>query len=140
LIDLFLSRIITIALRRYTSLDVRDYFALLHLAHNYRIIEVYVNQDDWVAERSIHELRLNDEGVLILGIQRAKGNFIGAPTSYTKIQIHDTLTVYGAAAACERIDKRKRGEAGDREHEEAVEFHNRVRRVEKVKDATTVPE
>ena len=46
-----LSRLISLALKRWTTLDVRDYSSLLHLAGRYTVTETQVQPKDWVAER-----------------------------------------------------------------------------------------
>lgn len=58
-------------LRRFTDLDVRDYASLLRLTGDYAVQELHVQAGDWLADRSLDELRLSDEGVLVLGIRRA---------------------------------------------------------------------
>ncbi len=126
-IDLRLSRLINWALRKYTSLDVRDYASLLHMAGEYRVTELYVEPDDWLANRTLEELRLQDEGVMILGITRKQGPYIGAPDGSTKILAGDVLILYGLNPAFENLDQRRRGKRGDKEHEKAVaEFRERV--------------
>lgn len=52
---------------------------------------------DWLANKTLNQLRLNEEGVLVLGINKANGKFIGAPRGETKILKDDTVTLYGRA-------------------------------------------
>ncbi|MFH1830434.1 MAG: TrkA C-terminal domain-containing protein [Pseudomonadota bacterium] len=126
-IDLRLSKLINWALRKYTSLDVRDYASLLHMAGEYRVSELYVEENDWLAESTLEELRLQDEGIMILGITRKKGAYLGAPDGHTKILPGDVLILYGQNPAFESLDQRRRGKRGDKEHEKAVaEFKERV--------------
>lgn len=119
-VDRLFSRVIAGALKRYTSLDIRDFSALLHLSNDYRIVELYVKEEDWIANRTIKELNLNEEGILVLGIQREKKNFIGAPSPLERILTDDVLTIYGTSASCEMLDERMKGPEGDNEHQEAV--------------------
>jgi K+/H+ antiporter YhaU regulatory subunit KhtT len=120
-IDRLLSRIISRALRRFTKLDVRDYAQLLDLASNYAVAEVGVEADSWVAEHRLATLHLPDEGVLVLGIRRSDGTFIGAPRGDTHIREHDTLIVYGYADVLENLGTRKVGTEGDRTHVELIQ-------------------
>ncbi len=62
-VDRRLSRLITRLLRRYTNLQVQDYARLLHLAGEYSVKELAVQPGDWMAGRSLGDLRLKDEGV-----------------------------------------------------------------------------
>lgn len=119
-VDRLLSKAISAALRRFTTLDVRDYVQLLDLASNYAVAEVGVESDSWVADHRLAELHLPDEGVLVLGIRRADGDFVGAPRGDTEIHEHDTLIVYGYADVLEDLGARKLGSEGDRTHVEFV--------------------
>ena len=119
-IDRKLSYIINRALNRYTTLDVRDYYSLLHLSDNYRVSEIKVEQQDWLADKTLNDLQLHDEGILILGIKRSNGEYIGAPRGETKIYNDDTVTLYGRAELLESLDNRQKGQSGDQKHAEAV--------------------
>jgi hypothetical protein len=119
-LDQHLSKIISRALKRYTRLDVQDYASLLHLAGEYEVTELQVEPTDWLANEPLQDLKLRDEGVLVLGITREDRSYVGAPRGSTKILTGDTLILYGRATALERLDQRRRGRRGDREHEVAV--------------------
>jgi TrkA family protein len=122
------SRVVDNALARLTTrlmhargLDVRDYAGLLQLEGGYRVGELEVEEGDWVAGRVLGELRLRDEGVIVLGIHRPSGDYIGVPGKATTIEAGDSLVVYGVERRLEELDERHRGTAGDRAHREAVE-------------------
>jgi hypothetical protein len=119
-VDRRLSHLIDRALKRYTRLDVQDYASLMHLAGEYRIAELQVEPEDWIAHKTLMESQLREEGVLVLGIQRPAGTYLGAPKGHTKILPDDTLLVYGRAAALAEVDERRRDSRGDRQHQEAV--------------------
>ena len=119
-IDRRFSRLISWALKRYTHLDIQDYSSLLHLARDYRVTELYVEPSDWLAQKSLRELNLPAEGVLILGITREDGTYIGTPQADTIILPNDNLILYGRASELENIDRRPRGKRGDQAHERAV--------------------
>ena len=120
-VDRGLTRLITAALRRFTTLDVRDFVQLLDLAADYTVAELAVESDSWVAERELTDLHLPQEGVLVLGVRRADGTFIGAPRGHTAIHEHDTLVVYGFADVIADLGRRKIGFEGDRAHAEFME-------------------
>ena len=115
-----LSRLISLALRRWTKLDVRDYSSLLHLSGRYTVTETLVEPKDWVADKDLGELDLPKEGVLVLGIQRADGSYVGAPTGKTRVYENDTMILYGQQDALVELDRRRTGHAGDKAHEKAV--------------------
>lgn len=115
-IDRLLSRVISWALRRFTDLVVRDYVELLDLASNYAVVELGVEADSWVAEHRLADLRLPDEGVIVLGIRRTDGTFVGAPRGHTRLHEHDTLILYGYADVLDELRHRKVGIDGDHAH------------------------
>jgi hypothetical protein len=82
-------------LARYTSLEVRDYADLLHLRDDYRIAEIDVREHSWLGERAIGELDLGSEGVLILGVKRSGGKYVGAPPADLGLRSGDLLILYG---------------------------------------------
>jgi len=50
---------------------------------------------------------LSQAGVLILGIQRADGTFVGTPRAADVIQAGDTLILYGRMDLLKELDQRK---------------------------------
>jgi len=125
-VDKWLSRAIRWALARWTHLDVRDYAALLNLSGGYKVAELQVKPGDWLAGKKLSDLRLRDEGVLVLGIYRADGSYIGAPRGWTEIHPGDTLILYGRASLLTELDARQSGAQGDRAHAAAVEAQRQI--------------
>ena len=119
-VDKNLSKIISRMLKKYTKLDVRDYAGLLHMAGEYKVVELYIEDNDWLADRRLDELDLASEGFLVLGITRSDGTYIGAPNGIMKFLAGDTIVIYGRAPAFEKLDSRQKGFQGDQEHEDAV--------------------
>lgn len=120
-VDRGMSRVIEGGLRRWTDLDVRDYARLLDLSGDYTVRELHVKEGDWLAQRQLEELDLIGEGVLVLGITRPTGDYMGAPTGATRIDPGDTVLLYGREAVLEELDERIAGWTGDTAHERAVE-------------------
>ena len=119
-VDRHLSALIARALRRWTHIDVRDYTALLRLTGGYTVLEMHVHPGSWMAGRRLGELDLPEEGVVVLGIQRADGGFVGAPRGHSAIHPREPLILYGRADRLEELDRRRAGVGGDRAHREAV--------------------
>ena len=119
-VDAALTRIIHKALRRWSDLDVRDWSGLLQLEGGYTVAELEVEQQDWIAGRTLAELTLRDEGIVVLGIHHAGGGYLGTPDGDNVIQAGDVLTVYGRADHVEDIDRRAHDDQGDQAHAQAV--------------------
>lgn len=131
-----LNSMITWALRHWTNLKVQDYVAVLQLEQGFAVSEMAVHTDDWMADRTLRELRLPDEGVMVLGIDRKAIGYIGAPTADTKILTGDKLIVYGQTKRMEDLDARRKDEHGLKAHEEAVEQHTEF--VEELRQSMTL--
>lgn len=134
LIDNWLSKLINKALKRYTRLDVHDYASLLHLSHNYKVTELRIEQNDWLTDKKLRDTKLRDEGILVLGITRASGKYIGNPNGSTNIRQDDVLILYGRDEDLESLDKREKGAAGDIEHDEKTVKQENIERGEKAAD------
>lgn len=110
----------TWAILRWTRLDLRDYTQLLHLARDYAVAELRIHQEDWVAGRTLADLQLSREGILVLGIETSDGHYLGTPHGTTRISPGDSLVVYGKHDALMRLDDRQAGFAGNADHMIAV--------------------
>jgi uncharacterized protein with PhoU and TrkA domain len=100
--------------------EVKDYAKLLRLAGGYRVGEFSCQSGDWVSGKTLAELGLRDEGVLVLGISRCDGTYIGAPRGDTRVEPDDTLILYGRQETLERLDERREGPSGNVEHDRAI--------------------
>jgi hypothetical protein len=105
---------------RWRGYDVRDYGRLLALHADWAVSELAVEDDDWIAGRTLSELKLRDEHIDVLGIQKANGEYIGVPHGDRRIEAGDVLVLYSTEERLEELDARKRGRAGDRAHREAI--------------------
>lgn len=119
-VDRRLSALIARLLERYTDLEARDYARLLHIGGEYGVGEIGVQEGDWVAGRSLDELRLRDEGLVILGVEMAGGEYIGAPGFETVVRPRMKLVVYGRADRLAELGCRRADAAGERARAEAV--------------------
>lgn len=119
-VDRQMNALIERLLARFTDLDVRDYAGLLHLADDYAVVELDVEADNWVGSSPLTDLRLTDEGILVLGLYRRDGRYLGTPTGSTLVKPGDTLILYGSAAHLAELNTRKAGPEGDDAHEKAV--------------------
>jgi hypothetical protein len=115
-----MNKVIAWALKHFTDLEVRDYQSLLQLADGYAVSEMVVESNHWIVGKKLKNMRLADEGILILGIHRSPGGFKGIPKAEDVVATGDALIVYGRLENVRRLDRRKPGEAGDRDHRDQV--------------------
>lgn len=126
LVDRFLSRVISWALRRWTTLDARDYASLLHVRDEYAVSELEIQPGDWVVGKKLSETRLAKEGLLVLGVECPGNNFLGAPSADTEFRAGDRLVIYGRLESIADLDQRRVGPEGDRSHDRAIADQHRV--------------
>jgi hypothetical protein len=115
-----LRRFIEGVLSRHTDLAQRDYGSLLRLGGEYRVAELAIAEGDWMAGHDLAELELMKEGVLVLGITKQDGTYVGAPRSHQRIEVGDVVMLYGSEDEIAALDRRRAGVGGQLEHAESV--------------------
>lgn len=131
LLDRQLSRVIEWALRKWTRLDVFDYLSLLGLREEYGIRRFVVQENDWLAGKSLAESNLRQEGALVLIIQRNDGESVRVPAHDVVIHPGDKLILYGQDQHLEELSNREQTTEGDNAHGEAVEKQQNREREQK---------
>jgi hypothetical protein len=130
-VDQQLSGIINRILKQYTRVDVNDYASLLQLSGEFRISEQNVECKHWLCKKKLKNTKLRDEGLNILAISRNDGTFIGNPNGETIIRENDSLIIYGRATALNKLEKRLKGDRGNREHKQMMRQQEKILKKEK---------
>lgn len=90
-----LDRLMRRTLEKAGMVRVMDYDYLLNLQDGFCVYDGEIHDDHpWVG-KELWEVRPADVGVIVLGIYRDKGDFVGAPQKDTVIEKGDVLMVYG---------------------------------------------
>lgn len=119
-VDKVLSKIIRKILRKYTDLEVQDYAAVLHMKDDYRISEKKIAEDNWIANKTLKQLGLRNEGITILGIDRVGHDYIGNPTGNFELLPDDLITIYGKEDNITNLYSRKKDFGAEIQHEKSV--------------------
>lgn len=122
------------ALRRWTNVYAFDYAGLLHLTDDYGVREIEVEEGDWLADKSLEDLRLSDEGVFVLGIHKPDGEYVGVPRGESIIESGDQLVLYGHIEGLTELDERRRDYTGEVAHRQAVAKAAAERRQQQIED------
>lgn len=124
-VDRHMSRLIAKGLDRWTSLDARDYAALLHVGGDYAVIELAIDERSQLAGKELRDLALRDQGVLLLGIARRAGDYEGVPRFDATLTPGDTAILYGRADRLRGLSQSSDSPAGDPSAGAAVAIHHR---------------
>lgn len=108
------------AVARWYRVEVRDYLALLRVARDYTVSEMRVHRGDWLEGRTLAQLQLTREGVLVLGIERRDGEYTGTPHGESKVAAGDSLILYGRQESLLELTTRRAGMVGNLSHVIAV--------------------
>jgi MFS family permease len=126
-VEYHLNRLIAFCLKKWTKLDVTDYVSVLQLQNGYAVTEMKIDPGDWLDGKTLIEAALPREGVLVLGIERSDGSYIGTPRASDQIYAGNTLILYGLSRRIAELDQRRAGSSGEQAHNEAVIEHQQER-------------
>jgi uncharacterized protein with PhoU and TrkA domain len=79
-----------------------------------------VHEGDWIAGRTLGDARLEEEGLLLLGVECPGGHFVGVPPADVQVRENDEILVYGLAEPVSELHLRTVAAHGDRDHHQAV--------------------
>ncbi|MDH3680625.1 MAG: TrkA C-terminal domain-containing protein [Acidimicrobiia bacterium] len=136
-IDRLIGRATRAIVRRFTALDVRDHAALLPLENDYAITEIHARDGDWIVGRPLADLELTKDGVMVLGIHRASGDFVGAPRGETVFEDGDEIVTYGRTQILKELTSRP-SSTGDRTHDRVTKEQHRFISEEKQSSASKI--
>jgi hypothetical protein len=85
------------ALRRWTHLETRDFENLLRLANGFTVVEFMIEPDHGLNGKTLVDIDLKEHGIIVLGIERADGTFLGAPRGHIAFETGDNVIAYGGA-------------------------------------------
>lgn len=119
-VDRWLTEVVRRVLSRWGDFDPRNYEGLLHIGGEYDVAEAPVEPGGWLDGQTLGALGLPDEGVLVLGVTRPGGEYLGAPRGGTVLGAGDLLMLYGRADALDRLSRRRKGIAGELARTDAV--------------------
>ncbi len=116
-------RVNTWGLRHFAGIHLHDYTRLLRVGEDYVVSELQLNEGDWLAGNTLQRLGLAHEGVLVLGIEKPNGDYVGAPRGHTRLDVGDCLILYGSQDSLLDLDERRTGLDGNIKHMLAVTQH-----------------
>jgi Trk K+ transport system NAD-binding subunit len=89
-------------------------------AEGYAVTELVVRKEGWLADKRLDQLRFTDIGVVVLGIERKEGLYVGSPTGSERIQGEDKLIVYGSQDNLAALEESRYDSDGEKKHLQLV--------------------
>ncbi|MGB0775192.1 MAG: TrkA C-terminal domain-containing protein [Akkermansiaceae bacterium] len=90
------------SLARVGAVRAVDYDSLLNVQDGFLVSDVHIDDEHPLAEMALKASRPSDHGIVILGIHKKDGSFVGAPGKHDHIHAGDRIMVYGSE---ESVDK-----------------------------------
>lgn len=112
-----------------------DYESLLGMSRGYGVIRFQVPKRNWMVNKTIGTLKLEKEGVLVLGVFRdihGHEEYIGLPSNDFKIHSSDKIVIYCKENMMENLSKRERGKKGKLSRKEAELEHQKLNMINKL--------
>lgn len=80
-----------------------DYELLLNVEHGYCVSDFKIGKNHPFEGKALCESRPNDQGIVVLGITKPNGSFLGTPNKDVVLEAGDTLMVYGSEEAVDKM-------------------------------------
>lgn len=126
LVNRLLEKIIEHFLKKVTKIHTHDYESLLNLAGDFEVITIKIKPESWLADQYLSDLKLSEEGVLVLAVRRSDGYFVGSPRGETTVYMDDELIIYGREDALQNLSERSRGPEGELQHKLSIDQQLRL--------------
>ncbi len=98
-----LDAVMKYTLERAGVVRALDYELLLNVENGFCISDFRIEKGHLLAEKALYESRPNDHGIVILGIRRGGGEFIGAPGKDDVVHAGDTIMAYGSEDSVDKM-------------------------------------
>ena len=102
-----MDRIIIRLLTRYTDLRPKNFERLMTIMDDFEVMEVSVRDNPWLCESTLAELKLTEEGLLVLGVIQRNEKYNGVPRGGYRIKPEDRLVMYGQAEQIANLTQRR---------------------------------
>ncbi len=89
---------------------------LLKLGRGYSVTEIHVPEGHWMDGRTLRELNLIKEGVLVLNVHHLDGSIVTMPGPNTTIGTNDTVICYGDTDHLASLGLRQQTPEGEAQH------------------------
>jgi len=120
-LERLLDKVLIKLIAKYSGLRPRSFARLMTVMDDYEVIEVPAEDNSWLCNSTLADLKLTAEGILVLGILKQGLEYDGVPRGNYLIQPDDKLIMYGRGDTIENVSKRRDKLQGKLEHLESKE-------------------
>ncbi|MBD3164166.1 potassium transporter TrkA [Candidatus Woesearchaeota archaeon] len=112
-----------------SKIALYDYEKMLGLSKGHSILSFDVFKNHWMANKKVKHLKMEKEGVTILGIFRnihGHEEYVGVPSGDFKIEPRDKVVVYAREPAIANLVIREKGQKGKVARQEAERRYSKM--------------
>ena len=131
-LDRLMDKIIVKLLVKFTDIRPKSFARMMTIMDDYEVMEVEAAGNSWLTGSTLAELKLTEEGLLVLGVIQKGEHYNGVPRGNYRVQPEDRLVMYGRAEQIAEMSTRRDKLQGRMEHQQSKqEFEERLREQEK---------
>jgi K+/H+ antiporter YhaU regulatory subunit KhtT len=135
-LERMMDKIIIRLLTRYTDLRPKNFERLMTIMDDFEVMEVSVRDNPWLCDSTLAELKLPEEGLLVLGVIQRNEKYNGVPRGGYRIRPEDRLVIYGQAEQIANLTQRRDKLEGREKHlQSKEEFLEMLHRQEEEEEA-----
>jgi K+/H+ antiporter YhaU regulatory subunit KhtT len=116
-----LDKLIIHLLKNYTDLRPKNFERLMTIMDDYEVMEVSAQDNSWLSGSTLAELKLTEEGLLVLGVIQKNETYNGVPRGGYRICPEDRLILYGQAEQIADLSSRSDKLDGRQKHLQSKE-------------------
>lgn len=116
-----LDRIIVWFLVKFTDLRPKNFERMMTIMNDYEVMEVSARDNPWLCDSTLADLKLTDEGLLVLGVIQKNERYNGVPRGGDTIHPEDRLIIYGQAEQIANLVQRRDKLEGKEKHRQSKE-------------------
>ncbi len=98
-----MDKLMRYTLERAGVVRALDYELLLNVHHGFSVSDFKISEGHPFAGKPLYESRPSDLGIVVLGVTKTDGSFVGTPSKDEVLEPGDTVMVYGSEEAVEKM-------------------------------------
>lgn len=139
-LERLMDKLIIHLLSRYTDLRPKNFERLMTIMDDFEVMEVSVRDNPWLCDSTLAELKLTEEGLLVLGVIQKNERYNGVPRGGYRIKPQDRLVMYGQAEQIANVTRRRDKLEGREKHLKSKEEFLETLHRQDLEEASSEPD